>query len=195
MVDIKEQKLLYHLTDINNLPSILEKGLLPRSRLDCFTDIANAEILDGRKKLELDKYVPFHFFALNPFDEGVQKSHTKKEFVLVAVRRTLAQVNNWKIIPRHPLANADIELLDFDKGMGAINWNKMNERNYLGDEESRSVCMAECLSPKGIKPSSLSFFFVKTEQNQQQVRQWLKAVGLEKHVNVNAGMFASTNND
>lgn len=57
---IKNGKLIYHLTDFTNLESILEKGLMPRSKLNGnFVDIADSEIISKRKWL--DEYVLFHF--------------------------------------------------------------------------------------------------------------------------------------
>ena len=63
----KEGKLLYHLTTMDNIKNIIEKGLLPRSELtkgrETFKDTANSEILSRRKEQSLDEYVPFHFFV------------------------------------------------------------------------------------------------------------------------------------
>ena len=44
MTDIKEQKLLYHLTSMNNIKSILRDGLKSRSSLNGneFTDVADS---------------------------------------------------------------------------------------------------------------------------------------------------------
>ena len=70
MPDIKEQKLLYHLTSIENLSSIFQNGLRSRAHLDAFADVADTEILRKRQALELERYVPFHWFAANPFDEN-----------------------------------------------------------------------------------------------------------------------------
>lgn len=103
MADIEAVKLLYHLTDIKNLESILANGLKPRSELAGFTDVADPEILENRKKLKLEDQVPFHFFGRNPFDGGVQVANPDKNFVLITVTRALAGNNNWKVIPRHPL--------------------------------------------------------------------------------------------
>ncbi len=50
MVDIKEQKLLYHLTSLGNLSSILELGLVSRSEVNEFDDVADPEILAGREQ-------------------------------------------------------------------------------------------------------------------------------------------------
>ena len=67
MADIKKQSLIYHLTSLENVPSILDQGLLPRSELTRFTDVADGDILSSREGLNLQNYVPFHFFARNPF--------------------------------------------------------------------------------------------------------------------------------
>ena len=104
MTSIKDQQFIYHLTDIDNLPSILSNGLRPRSHLTNFSDVADDEIIRSRKKGNLENYVPFHFFARGPFDGSVQLAHPQKTFVLIAVRRSLAEANKWSIIPKHPYA-------------------------------------------------------------------------------------------
>jgi len=194
MADIKEQKLLYHLTDIHNLPSILEYGLLPRSQLEEFEDIADSDIIDSRKKLKLDDYVPFHFFARNPFDGRVQKDHPDKTFILITVRRERARKLNWTIIPQHPLANENIELLEYDEGIEAIDWHVMNKRDYR-DDYSKSVCMAECLSPKRVLAKRFFNIFVADPEDEDVVWDALDEAALDDIVNVdvNAGMFLRNN--
>lgn len=61
-------KLIYHMTSIDNLPSILKFGLLPRKYLlqnhnIQFTDVADPEILSKRERYKkaLSQYVLFHF--------------------------------------------------------------------------------------------------------------------------------------
>ena len=194
MADIKEQKLLYHLTDINNLPSILEHGLLPRSSLTEFEDIADSEIIESRKNLNLDDYVPFHFFARNPFDGRVQKDHPDKTFVLLTVRRTRVKRLNWAIILQHPLANEHIELLDYNKGMDVIDWQAMNRRDYH-DEYSKNVCMAECLSPNRVLAKRFFMIFVERNADKEAVLDKLEKAKLDDIVGVviNANMFLSKN--
>ncbi len=58
--NIREQKLLYHLTSVENLDGIFKDGLKPRASLSGFTDVADAEILKKRQLQQLDNYVPFH---------------------------------------------------------------------------------------------------------------------------------------
>ncbi len=69
---IRDQQFIYHLTSIDNVPSIVRRGLLPRAHLDAgFTDIADPEIIEGRRGEALEQFVPFHWFAKNPFDGRV----------------------------------------------------------------------------------------------------------------------------
>ncbi|MBQ0693302.1 DarT ssDNA thymidine ADP-ribosyltransferase family protein [Providencia stuartii] len=104
MNDIKTKKLIYHLTSLKNIRNILIEGLKPRVDIKKFHDIADKEIIEDRKKHQLDSYVPFHWFSRNPFDGRVQKNFPNEKFVLITIKRELAQKENWKIILRHPLA-------------------------------------------------------------------------------------------
>lgn len=189
MAEIREQKLIYHLTAVENLPSILDRGLLPRAQLKGFADVADAEILEGRQKMGLEHHVPFHFFARNPFDGRVKHDHPNLKFALIAVKRSTARQLSWSVIPRHPLAGGDvIQLMNYDDGFNTINWEKMGQRNYA-DPECKSICMAECLSPGPVKPDLFSNIFVHDEETRSKVHSLVVAKGLETYVNVNTPML------
>ncbi|VVN00326.1 hypothetical protein PS684_02661 [Pseudomonas fluorescens] len=168
MSDVKEKKkieegfLLYHLTSVENLEGIFRDGLKPRADLTDFADVADGEILKKRKILKLDSFVPFHWFAKNPFDGRVQADNPEKKFVLICVYRSFAQKNNWKIVPQHPLAGDEIELLEYDEGFEAIDWDLMNTRDY-SNSECKNVCMAECLSPGVVAPEDFSMIFAPND--------------------------------
>lgn len=186
--DIKEQKLLYHLTDIDNLKSILVDGLMSRSALTNFTDVADPEIIESRKSLGLENLVPFHFYGGSPFDGRVQLDNQDKCFVLMTVWRADAKAKQWKIIPKHPLAGDDIELMEYDAGLAAIDWDKMNERDYL-DADSKNACMAECLSEATVPSDLFHSFYVKTEEDQKRVAGIMDKLNYSRYVNVNEHMF------
>ena len=188
MPDIKAQKLIYHLTSLENMRNILELGLLPRSHLENFEDVADQEIIEGRREHSLEEYVPFHWFARNPFDGRVQADHPDDEFVLIAVHRNVAQRENWKVIPRHPLANTAPQLLDYQPGVEAIDWETMNIRNYH-DPECKSICMAECLSPDPVTVDKFFKIYVPSDAVANQVVEIVDDLGLELDVAVNPGMF------
>ena len=76
MGKIREGKLLYHLTQLSNLDSIISHGLVPRSVLEqhgaFFSDVADSEIMRKRKAFGLDTYIPFHFHPYSSFDVAVK---------------------------------------------------------------------------------------------------------------------------
>lgn len=187
--DLRAKKLIYHLTSLKNMASILDSGLLPRSRLDSFVDVADPEIIESRKGLRLERHVPFHFFAKNPFDGRVQRDHPKKRFALIAVQRHVARTRGWKIIPRHPLAGGEIELLDYDDGMEAIDWEVMNKRDY-SDQYCKCVCMAECLAPGPVTANLFHAIYVKDGEAQEQVQALISGLYRALHVDVMPAMFS-----
>ncbi len=186
--DIKDQKLVYHMTDIKNLDSILKEGIKPRSELICFSDVGEPEILEKRKLLGLDQKVPFHFFTNNPFDGGVAKANPGVSFVILSVLRAHAQTHNWNVIPRHPLASEAISLLSYDDGMNAIDWAVMNSRNY-SNRNCKSVCMAECLAPGVVSVDHIFSIYVKTDACEAQANQIVRKYNLSIYINKRVHMF------
>ena len=187
--DIRAKKLIYHLTSLNNMSSILDNGLLPRSHLDHFVDVADPGIIESRMGLFLERRVPFHFFAKNPFHGRVQRDHPRKRFVLIAVQRQVARAKGWKIIPKHPLAGGEIELLDYDEGMKAIDWEVLNKRDY-SDQYCKCVCMAECLAPGPVLADEFHAVYVKDDEAQAQVRELIGRRNRALHVDVMPAMFS-----
>lgn len=188
MPDIKEQKLIYHLTSLENMPGILESGLLPRPHLQYFEDVADQEIIEGRREHGLEHYVPFHWFSRNPFDGRIQADRPDEEFALIAIHRRVAQRENWKVIPRHPLANTDLQLLDYLPGIAAIDWETMNIRNYH-DPECKSICMAECLSPGPVPVRKFYKIYLSTESASNTILNIIHNLNLRMNVDVNPRMF------
>jgi hypothetical protein len=188
MADYKEKKLIYHLTALKNIPFIFEKGLLPRNQLTYFQDVADKEIIQKRQGLVLEGYVPFHWFVRNPFDGIVQKTHKETPFALIAVKRELAARENWKILSRHPLANGEMELLDYAEGFEAIDWETMNQRDYR-DPNCKSVCMAECLAPGTVPVSHFFAIYVRDTTIERKVCTWANRQGVTVGIDVNENMF------
>lgn len=189
-MSIRDQKNLYHLTDITNLPSIFRDGLMPRSSLNTFTDVADPQIILSRRNSQLENYVPFHFFSRSPFDGAVQMAHRNKIFVLIAIRRSFAQSNNWCIIPQHPLSMANVNLMPYNSGMNAIDWSAMDQRDYT-NSHSRNVCMAECLSPKTVLACQFASIFVKDQNSYNSVQRLITQYKLTCSLTINSNMFIS----
>ncbi|MFI3196970.1 MAG: DarT ssDNA thymidine ADP-ribosyltransferase family protein [Methylococcaceae bacterium] len=188
MTDIKNQKLLYHLTSIKNIANIIEHGLKPRNELSEFVDVADSEILESRKSLSLEGYVPFHFFCKNPFDGRVQKDRPNEKFALITVKREFAKNQNWQIIPCHPLANVAIELLSYEKGVNEINWELMETRDY-GNPDCKSTCMAECLSPVTVEAKNFYAIYVCCSESKEIISEHKRNKSLSFYLNETSEMF------
>jgi len=189
-MSIRDQKLIYHLTSLNNLESILSRGLLSREKLDKFDDTANPEIISFRKIAGLNDYVPFHFFTRNPYDGRVQKDYPHKEFVYIAVHRKFAERNNFKIIPMHPKAMKPLKIYDYREGYEIIDWDIMDKKDFF-DDKYKHVCMAECLSPFTIHPDNFQSIWVKSQETKEIVKAiCIKVLGYEPcYINVMRSMF------
>lgn len=169
--EIRNKQYIYHLTSIDNLESILENGLCPRNMVDEFDDVADPDIIDFRRENNLNDYVPFHFFANNPFDGRVQKDHPDKSFFYICLKRNFAREHGFKIIPMHPIAMGnDLILYEYDEGMESIDWDTMEISNYL-DSYCKHVCMAECLSEEVIEIGDFERIYVKDEETKDFVEQ------------------------
>jgi len=152
---IKDGKLLYHLTALSNIESILKYGLKPRANLtEVFKDVAEQDIIDFRNSNNISNLVPFHFFAGIPFSGRVQKDHPSEEFVYITVHRDVAKRkdNNFKIFPTHPKHMKPLEIFDYEEGFEKIDWNLMETRDY-SNTECKETCMAECVALHSSVPS------------------------------------------
>ena len=168
--NVKSGKLLYHLTELKNLESIIRFGLIPRKVLlentVTFEDIANLEIIVKRERLGLDEYIPFHFHPYTAFDLAVKKQHANDEMMYICIRRELARRNNFKVLPKHPLSLEDCQLYDYEEGFKRIDWDTMAKVG-LTDPDSKQTKMAECLSAKVIPVDCFQCFYVPSEQSKE----------------------------
>jgi hypothetical protein len=173
-----EGKLLYHITHLNNMASILERGLLPRKILEdesnhSFMDIADPEILSKRKtyKDNLAKYVLFHFYARNPFDYAVCNKYGAENLAIITVKRELYKKNNFMIIPSHPLDINEPDIFPYEEGFSKIRWDILDSptgRDY-SNPDIRKACMAECIMEYRVQPTAFSYIYVYDEEAFQRI--------------------------
>lgn len=187
-MSIKDGKLIYHLTALNNFESIVNNGLLPRNAIEPNIDVADNEILKGRDKHNLLDYIPFHFFINTPFDGAVKKKYKDTDFIYICIKREIAKNNNFKIIPCHPLSsrlsNYKNILFDYDEGFNLIEWNIIdgNNRDY-NNQDIKNACMAECLYYGGISIISVSSITVKNNKSYNKIDEILLKYGFTKKEN------------
>ena len=173
-------KLLYHITHISNIPSILKYGLMPRKELEKqgivdFYDIADHEILSKREtyKRALSEYLPFHFYSKNPFDGQACKTYGAGNMAMITISRDLHQQYEFYIIPSHPLDKDEPDIYPYDEGFRLIHWDILDRksgRDYR-DPEIKKACMAECVMKYTIPCQAFHCIFVANEEGQQKILQ------------------------
>lgn len=185
----KNGKLLYHLTKLENLESILENGLLWRKIVKDnnigFEDVADSEIITKRTNLGLDEFTPFHFHPYSAFDVAV-KNNYQEEFIYICITRALAQKKDFKILPVHPLTADEYVLYDYHDGFEEIDWETM-QRVGTTDDYSKHVKMAECLTELRIPVKFFHSICVKNRETKEIVEQMLIESGTNRkppYVNV-----------
>lgn len=188
MGKIRNGKLLYHLTKLSNLDSIIEKGLVSRYMLEktqaTFGDVADSQIMSRRKEFGLDRYIPFHFHPYSSFDVIVKNTHPNDEFIYICINRTLARDNDFLILPKHPLSVEEVRLLSFDDGMNEIDWDAMESSSTLSDYY-KQVRMAECLTDKVVPVNCFQSIAVRTQDVKVIVEQKLQGlIGSTPYVDI-----------
>lgn len=192
---VREKKLLYHLTRVDNMKSIINDGLLPRKYLleqgMIFEDVADPQIIDKREELGLDKYTPFHFHPYSAFDVAVKNTYSTEKFAYICIKRALAQFNNFKILIKHPLSQQECVLYDYIEGMNNIDWETMETVGAV-DEYSRNVKMAECLTDKCIPADLFQCVYVPDEKTKLYIERLFQNKGIMEqppYVNVQPYWF------
>lgn len=174
----KTGMLLYHLTKLENLESIIVNGLVPRRALldsgALFNDVADPGIIDKRTQLGLDIYTPFHFHPYSSFDVAVKSKYSDEEFIYICITRENARFNQFKVLPKHPLSIDECTLLDYDDGFNQIDWEVMVQRG-LTDDYAKQVKMAECLTEKRVPANLFKSIAVKNAETKQKVEDMLRA--------------------
>ncbi len=178
----KNQSLLYHLTKLSNLESIIRHGLLPRRKVMeqqlRFGDIADVQIISKRQKIGLDAYTPFHFHPYSAFDVAVKHTYQNEDMMYLCITRKKAQLDNYKILPQHPLSEKECQLYNYEEGFEKIDWETLQEKNR-SDSYAKQVKMAECLTDKTIYINEFCCIYVKSDIVKKKVLEIFKKNGVE----------------
>lgn len=193
MTPIRDRKCIYHLTALDNLNSIIDNGLLSRKSLAqgnmSFADVADREIIEKRKSLNIVDCVPFHFHTYTDFDVCVQQQHSEV-FIFLAIYKNKAREKGFLIIPKHPLSCGSHEIFDYDMGIEQINWDIM-ELTREQDGYDSIVRMAECLSNHcDLVISDINIIFVPNAEIGQSVHDILACHNITSvDVKINENLF------
>lgn len=200
---IRDGKLLYHLTTLSVFESIVKNGLLSRGSLLQmelpFVDTANHDILEGRDRLGLVNYIPFHFHIHTNYDTYIKDHNRDKAFIYLCIHRDYAKANNFSILPIHPTSNEQPQIYSsYNEGIAHIDWDTMELKKTdifpegITERYRSQVRMAECLSPNIIPISAFQSIIVKDEASEKFVHNILDKYGIKEnppYINVKPKFF------
>jgi len=177
-----EVKGLYYITHVNNLPSILSKGILAHRRIlelkIPFTPIYDAGIVSNRQNKiatgskTLWDFANTYFQPRNPMLYRVLREKDKSEIVVVAVRPGILSLNGT-LVTTGNAASYETEILGSHEGQKEVfkNWNVISSDWWNSVDGSKRKIMAECLVPDQIPPEYIHSVYVVSQSVAEKVRQ------------------------
>jgi len=170
---------LYYITHIDNVSSILTRGILSHSRIVSekvpFTPIYNAEIVSSRRNRKtpdgksLWDYANLYFQPRNAMLYQVICTRDHEEIALIAADRNLTSRPNVFV----STGNAASLTSDIVKPSATIinRILKQVDKVYWTDPDgSKRKLMAECLVPDGVPPEHIQRIYVSTHQAMEKLR-------------------------
>ncbi len=177
---------LYYITHINNLPSILQHGILSHQQVEKqgipFTRIYNPEIVANRQTRRtpagnsLWSYANVYFQPRNPMLYKVLSEVNKKEVLIIGVNPQILGTPG-ALISLGNAASSLSPILDTQEGSKAINgeyWSIINSDWWKTEDGTKRKIMSECLVPNFIPPTQIHSIYVASQSVADNIRPILK---------------------
>lgn len=193
--EITGQTGIYNIQAINNIPSIMQKGLLSNEKASRIEHISIAmnevqvrrELVQVPNGLKLHQYVNLYFDPRNPMLS--RKRNQNEEICILKVDRTVLDFEGVILSDR----NASSEYAAFygvELGLENLNFELIYARywtddNYYEQCIKKSIKCAEVLLPNCVPPNCILSAAVVNEAAAER----LKAVGFNKQIFIVPGLF------
>ena len=173
---------LYYITHIDNLPSILNKGILAHERIKELDvpsiPIYNQEIVRRRKEKStpdgksLWNYANLYFQPRNPMMYCLVQQQEKEGLVVVGVRKGVLQEKDV-VITDGNAANDPTRFYSQSEGLVALyKQRRVIQSDWWNDGDgSKRKIMAECLVPGQVKREYIHTLYVANDAARKQVKQ------------------------
>jgi len=171
---------LYYITHVDNVPSILRRGLLSHAEVERqgvkFTPIYDESIVSRRKERltpegrSLWDYANLYFQARNPMMYRVIREKKKESLAVVAFRREVMETGGV-IITDGNATNSPTQFFDSAEGTKVLstNWKTIQNDWWSKDDGSKRRIMAECLVPGQVGPEHIGAVYVPNSEAKQRL--------------------------
>lgn len=184
---------LYYITHLDNIPSILENGILSHNLVVAsdvsYTPIYDAQIVNNRRsKLapngkNLWDFANLYFQPRNPMMYRVIHEKNKDDIAVLAIRPSILETNGIYISTGNA-ASAASELLPKEEGLKAIAEmrNVINSEWWREDDGSKRKIMAECLVPDKVPHWMIDTIYVAKLSTANEIRRRIASFSLQIEV-------------
>ena len=159
---------LYYITHIDNLQSILEKGILSHARsaqlkLE-YTSIYNEEVVSIRRNKttpdgkSLWHYANLYFQPRNPMMYSIVNTRDKENLVVISISNKVLHEYDVLVTDGNA-ANAPTQFYSRSDGLKILKhqWNTIRNDWWNEDVGSKRKIMAECLVPDSVELKAHQF--------------------------------------
>jgi len=181
---------LYYITHIDNVPSILGRGILSHEQVESqkvqYTPIYDAEIVSSRRSItvpdgrSLWNFANLYFQPRNAMLYRVVHHRGSKTVAIVAVNPEV--LTRWDIyLTNGNAASLQSEILKPKEGLKAIRQlsKKVFPMEYWAEEDgSKRKMMAECLVPDFVPPEYIQAIYVGTHSAAEELKANLDGTNL-----------------
>ncbi|MEH1994808.1 DarT ssDNA thymidine ADP-ribosyltransferase family protein [Nostoc sp.] len=173
-------KSLYYITHIENLPSILQRGILSHKAVEelgvSYTPIYDSGIVSKRKdkstpaRSSLWEYANLYFQPRNPMMYRVVHEKDKRDIAVVGVKPDVFGAAGGLITDGNA-ANDPTQFFAIKEGIEILQkqWKIIQNEWWNDLDGSKRKIMAECLVPKQISPELVHSIFVADYKAKERV--------------------------
>jgi hypothetical protein len=171
---------LYYITHINNIPSILRRGIYCHERIEeegvDYTRIYDEGIVGNRRGIHVPdgrslwKFTNVFFQPRNPMLYRVVHEKSVNDIAIIAVRPEILDRLDIFITTGNA-AHSSSEILPPGKGLKLLpEIFKNTKAEYWKEEDgSKRKIMAECLVPDAISPNMIQGVYIATHENKANI--------------------------
>jgi len=181
-------KSLYYITHVDNLPSILRRGILSHELVETqgiqFSKIYDADIVSGRQARiapdgnSLWAFANLYFQPRNPMLYRVIHEKGKDEVAILGVKPQVLDFPGV-FVSTGNAASYLSSIIPVEEGVKIITgemWNVIMNDWWREEDGSKRKIMAECLVPGRVPPDYIHTVYVASRQTADQVRGLLRDV-------------------
>jgi len=173
---------LYYITHIENLLSILDRGILSHARIEAlnvpFTPIYDSGIVSKRKdkstpdRKSLWDYANLYFQPRNPMMYRVVHEKNKQDLTVVGIVPEVLQ-GREVLITDGNAANEPTQFYSLSEGLKMLQkqWKIIRNDWWNDPDGSKRKIMAECLVPERVEPEHIHSIFVAAHEIKARVEE------------------------